>query len=85
VILTDEPVAVEGKTLDEFEEDGEYLFEMLDHDQQEIEQLVWVDYPQSYGFKNDYEFIGNGVSPFLVVRLSSWNSLLIVNKLIQEW
>jgi len=66
VILTDEPDAVEGKTLDEFEPDGEYLFEILDHDQQDIKQLVWVDYPQSYGFKNDYEFIGNGVSLLLV-------------------
>ena len=61
MILTDEPDAAEGKTLDEFEEDGEYLFEMLDHDQKEIKQLVWVDYPKSYGFRNDYEFIGNGV------------------------
>jgi hypothetical protein len=50
VILTDEPDAVEGKTLDQFEPDGEYLFEM----------------PQSYGFRNDYEFIGNGVSLVLI-------------------
>ena len=67
MILTDEPGAAEGKTLDEFEEDGEYLFEMLDHDQKEIKQLVWVDYPKSYGFRNDYEFIGNGVSLLLIV------------------
>jgi len=67
VILTDEPDAAEGKTLDEFEEDGEYLFEMLDSDQKEIKQLVWVDYPKSYGFRNDYEFIGNGVRLLLIV------------------
>ena len=67
MILTDEPDAAEGKTLDEFEEDGEYLFEMLDRDQKEIKQLVWVDYPKSYGFRNDYEFIGYGVSLLLVV------------------
>lgn len=67
MILTDEPDAAEGKTLDEFEADGEYLFEMLDHDQKEIKQLVWVDYPKSYGFRNDYEFIGNGVSLLLMV------------------
>lgn len=65
MILTDEPDAVEGKTMDTFESDGGYLFKMLDHNQEGIKQLVWVDYPQNYGFKNNYEFIGNGVSRLL--------------------
>jgi len=48
------------------------FFETLDKGQEEIKQLVWVCYPDSYGFRNDYEFIGNGVSLccFLAVLIS---------------
>ena len=38
------------------------LFETLDHESEKMPQIVWVDYPLSYGFKNDYEYMGNGVS-----------------------
>jgi hypothetical protein len=62
VILTDKPDAVEG--VEHFDVNGDQpLFETLDKDEEEIENLVWVNYPQSYGFKNRYEYIGNGVSP----------------------
>jgi len=42
------------------------LFETLDHGAEKMSQIAWVDYPLSYGFKNDYEYMGNGVS--LVLR-----------------
>jgi hypothetical protein len=62
VILTDKPDALEGLTDDEFDED-QYFYESIDEDQEEIIGLVWVDYPQSYGFKNKHYCIGNAVSP----------------------
>jgi hypothetical protein len=38
------------------------LFETLDHDSEKMPQIAWVDYSLSYGFKNEYEYMGNGVS-----------------------
>lgn len=44
-----------------------YLLENLDCSQQEMPQLVWVDYPVIYGFKNEYFHMGNGVSQILIL------------------
>ena len=46
---------------------GQDFFEGLDRDLPVIKQLVWVDLPQSYGFRNDYYYIGNGVSSFPLI------------------
>lgn len=62
VILTDKPDALEGRFQWGSGFGNQYFFERIDYDQPAIKQLVWVDLPQSYGFKNDYHFIGNGVS-----------------------
>jgi hypothetical protein len=60
VVLADKPDQVEGAVEQAFGDP--YLFDTLDHKQEEMPQLVWVDYPVSYGFKNKYLYIGNGVS-----------------------
>jgi hypothetical protein len=60
VILTNKPHALEGLTDDEFDEDQQF-YETIDQDQNEIKGLVWVDYPQSYGFLNKHYCIGNAV------------------------
>jgi hypothetical protein len=52
---------VEGCVDSDVNGDSTFL-DNLDHDEPEIERLVWVHYPESYGFKNDYETIGNGAS-----------------------
>jgi len=36
-----------------------------------IEQLVWVDLPQSYVFSNNYTYVGNVVSGFLSLTRDS--------------
>jgi hypothetical protein len=64
VILTDKPDAVEGCYHWNINGDQDF-FEDLDRDQPVIKQLVWVDLTQSYGFRNDYTYVGNGVSRFL--------------------
>jgi hypothetical protein len=60
VVLADDPDQVEGKI--EYAWNETYLPENLDRGQQKMPQLVWVDYPVSYGFKNEYTYVGNGVS-----------------------
>jgi hypothetical protein len=69
---------------------GRDIFQNLDHDQEKIQQLVWIDYPQSYGFKNDYWFIGNGVRIGCLIssfqsstRADSCFSLAIPSRLTQ--
>jgi len=57
VILTDKPDAVEGCYHWNINGDRDFFGPV-------IKQLVWVDLPQSYGFRNDYYYIGNGVSCF---------------------
>jgi hypothetical protein len=66
VILTDKPDAVEGRYHWNINGDQDF-FEDLDRDLPVIEQLVWVDLPQSYGFRNDYTYVGNGVSRFPLI------------------
>jgi len=56
----------------------------LDPDLSVIEQLVWVDLPQSYGFRTDYTYVGNGVSlSFQLRETSDKHSPVILMKLIE--
>jgi len=58
-VLADNPDQVEGEV--DYAYNEPTLFETLDHESEKMPQMVWVDYPLSYGFKNDYEYMGNGV------------------------
>ena len=60
VVLADKPDQVEGEIDHAYNEPT--LFETLDHGAEKMPQIAWVDNPLSYGFKMDYEYMGNGVS-----------------------